>query len=379
MGRRLQSMVSFAKRAMIKTLRFAKLPIHMSKINRVLQQPTYYPELARKSRSEMRMDNIKWLLKYNEINYLYTGYGLDIKNFRDPDDFISHKDFNRLREAGIKTKRSFYGCPYNEVVMVRDKYVFSAYMEATVGPNAIPQTIGLVDHGEVFLHATRQWVSVEEFCRQDFRYVFKDTDGTFGDGVKLIRKEGGQLHYDGEPHTLAQFEEMCSGKRMLIQELIVQHPALRAFQTNCVNTIRAITIRGKSGKIGLFAAFLRVGNDNDSFVDNRAKGGLGIGVELETGRLMKYGFPHEKFGTKTMVHPLSGITFEGYQLPFWQEAVELILKAHRQFPDLQTIGWDVTMTEKGPVIVEANDCWEISGPQDTYGGLKKRWEELRNS
>ena len=379
MGRRARSMISFMKREMSKTRLYARLPINVLKINRVIQQPTYYPELERKSRSEMWRDNFKWLLKYKEVNYLYTGYGLDIKDFRNPDDFISHIDFCRQRDAGVKTNRAFYGKPFNEAVLVRDKYVFSAYMEATIGPDAIPETIGLVDHGEVFLHATRQWVSVEEFCRQDFRYVFKDIDGTFGDGVKLIRKEGCQLHYDGASHTLAQFEEMCSGKRMLIQELIVQHPALQAFQTNCVNTIRAITIRGKSGKIGLFAAFLRVGNDNDSFVDNRAKGGLGVGVELETGRLMKYGFPHEKFGTKTTVHPLSGITFEGYQLPFWQEAVELIISAHRQLPDIQTIGWDVTMTEKGPVIVEANDGWEISGPQDTYGGLKKRWEELRNS
>ena len=57
----------------------------------------------------------------------------------------------------------------------------------------------------------------------------------------------------------------------------------------------------------------------------------------------------------------------------------MIEQAHRQFPGIATIGWDVTMTDDGPLIVEANDGWEISGPQDTYGGLKKRWEELYNS
>ena len=128
----------------------------------------------------------------------------------------------------------------------------------------------------------------------------------------------------------------------------------------------------------MFAAFLRVGNDNETFVDNRAKGSLAVGVDLNTGCLMKCGFPHEKFGTKETVHRLSGIRFEGYQLPFWKETVSLLTDAHRQFPDIATIGWDVTMTDERPLIVEANDCWEISGPQDTYGGLKERWNRLLN-
>lgn len=367
------------KKVVLWVVPYLKLPFRILKLRGVVQQPTYFPELERKSPRERWTDNFRWLLKNKEVNYLYTGYGLDIKNFRNPDDFIGHRAFNLERDAGVKTNRAFYGHPYNEVVLVRDKYVFSAYMEATVGPESIPSTVGLVDHGEVFLHSSRQWVSIETFCKQSFRYVFKDIDGTYGDGVMLIRNENGTLYYDGETHSVASFREMCQGKRILIQALIVQHPALQAFRTNCVNTVRAITIRGKkSGKIELFAAFLRVGNDEDSFVDNRAKGGLAVGVELETGRLMQYGFPHEKFGTKTQVHPLSGIVFEGYQLPYWKETVELITKAHRQFPDIATIGWDVTMTEQGPLIVEANDGWEISGPQDTYGGLKERWDRLRN-
>lgn len=367
----------FAKK-LVKEIRFyLRYPRYVKSIKKVIELPTYYPEFERKTHKEMMQDNIRWLFKNREVNKLYTGYGLDVKNFRNPEDFITHKDFCNQRDAGIVSKRAFYGHPYNEVILVRDKYVFSAYIEATLGENVIPKTIGLLEGGEVFLHQDKKWVSVEEFCGQDFRYVFKVVDGTFGDGVRMVTNSDGMLHYGGTTHNVEQMIQDYSGRRVLIQDLIVQHKALQAFQTSCVNTIRAITIRGrKTGKIELFAAFLRVGNDTDSFVDNRAKGGLAVGVEPETGKLMKYGFPHEEFGTKVAVHPLSGITFEGYQLPYWKEAVEMIISAHRQFPDIATIGWDVTMTETGPVIVEANDGWEISGPQDTYGGLKERWNRL---
>ena len=36
----------------------------------------------------------------------------------------------------------------------------------------------------------------------------------------------------------------------------------------------------------------------------------------------------------------------------------------------------IVITPNGPVILEGNDDWEIGGPQDTSGGLKKRWIEL---
>ncbi len=378
MNSMLKSILKTGRRLLSSAKFYLKLPASILKIKSVVDMPTYYPEMERKTRAERWNDNFIWLIKHREVNYLYTGYGLDIRGFRNPEDFVPHRDFCLQRDAGIKDKRAFYGKPFNDVVLLRDKYIFSAYIETTIGSDSIPRTIGLFDHGQVFLHGEHRWITLEMFCSKDWQYVFKDIDGTFGDGVKLVKAKNGQLIYNGEGHSIASFSESFGNTRCLIQELIVQHEALRAFKTACVNTVRAITIRGKSGKIELFAAFLRVGNNDESFVDNRAKGGLAVGVDLKTGRLMKYGFPHEKFGTKTTIHPLSGICFDGYQLPFWQETVELIMNAHRQFPDIATIGWDVTMTDHGPLIVEANDGWEISGPQDTYGGLKERWNRLLN-
>ena len=378
MGSQITRTLGKSRKIFSNVLFYIRLPGKILHIKDIVKQPTYYPELERKTESERWKDNFRWLMKHHELNSLYTGYGLDIRNFRNPDDFVAHREFIQQRDSGVKNKQASYGRPYSDIILVRNKYIFSAYIEATVGKDAIPGTVGLVDGSQVFLHDSKEWVSLEEFCNKDFRYVFKTVEGTYGDGVKLVKNEGGVLYYDAKEHSFAEFLEFCKKSRMLIQELIVQHEDLRAFKTSCVNTIRAVTIRGKSGKTELFAAFLRVGNDSETFVDNRAKGGLAIGVDLETGRLMKYGFPHERFGTKTEIHPLSGISFEGYQLPYWKETVDMITKAHKQFPDIATIGWDVTMTDNGPLIVEANDSWEISGPQDTYGGLKERWDRLRN-
>ena len=355
-----------------------KIPKYILRINRTISKPSYYPEMQRKSKREMWWDNFKWVLKNRELSPFYTSYGLDVKGFRNPDDFLATPAFwEAIREGNRKSIDSGYGS-YNYLVLLRDKYIFSSFITGTIGDKYIPKTIALIDHGQVFSPETKKWIDFKDFCRNDGQSVFKVVDGTFGNDVFAVRFENGNVIAENQTYTAEAFINRLGNKRFIVQELVVQHPALQAFKTGCVNTIRIISVRGKSGKISVFAAFLRVGNDSESFVDNRAKGGLAVGVNLESGKLMKYGFPHARFGTKYDVHPLSGIAFDGYQLPFWKETVDLVCMAHRHFFSLQSIGWDVAITENGPVFLEGNDAWEIGGPQDTYGGLKERWNRLLN-
>ena len=366
------------EKALRKFNRIVKIPKNILRINRMISMPSYYPEMQRKSKREMWLDNLKWIFKYKELSPFYNSYGLDVKDFRDPDDFLPTPVFwEDIRKGNRTNINSGYGS-YNYLVLLRDKYVFSAFITGTIGSKYIPKTLALIDGGQAFLPDSREWIDFREFCRQDGRCVFKVVDGTFGNDVFAVRFENGTLIAEHQSYTPEAFMERLGKRRFIVQELIVQHPALQAFQTGCVNTIRTITVRGKSGKISVFAAFLRVSTDTESFVDNRAKGGLAVGVDLESGKLMKYGFPHARFGTKYDVHPLSGIVFDGYQLPFWKETMELVCWAHRQFFALQSIGWDVALTPEGPVFLEGNDSWEIGGPQDTCGGLKERWNRLCN-
>ncbi len=357
---------------------FIKIPIHILHIHRVISKPSYYPEMQRKSKREMWWDNFIWIIRNKELSPFYTSYGLDVKGFRNLDDFIPTPAFwEAIREGNRKNIRSGYGS-YNSLILLRDKYVFSSYLSGTIGKQYVPETIALFDSGQVFRPSRSTWESFASFCETDDIVVFKVVDGTFGDNVFLVEIRDGQVSTHGQTYTPASFVSLLGEERYIVQKLIVQHPILQAFGTGCVNTVRIITVRGKSGKISVFAAFLRVGTDKTSFVDNRAKGGLAIGVDLGTGKLMKYGFPHAKYGTKYEVHPLSGIRFDGYQLPFWDQIVELVCLAHKQFYHLQSVGWDVAITGSGPIILEGNDTWEIGGPQDTYGGLKERWNSLLN-
>ncbi len=348
-------------------------PKRVAAISKVIAKPSYYPEMKRKSKGEMWRENFVWLIKNKEVNNLYTSYGMDVEGFCNAKDYIPHREFCITRNRGNQRDIQSNTGDYNYIVLLRDKYLFASFLSSTIGERYVVPSVALITQGKAYLVQEKRWTNIAELLQEGSRYVYKVVDGECADGVMCVEVKDGVVIVDDQTFSKGSFAERLAGKRYLVQHVIEQHPTINRFGTKSVNTIRIITIKGKSGKVSVFSAFLRLAVSKDSFVDNRAVGGLGVGINLENGTLMKYGFPHDAFGIKLDEHPLSHIRFEGYQLPLWQETIDLVTTAHQQFYEIQSIGWDVVLTDRGPVLLEGNDDWEISGPQDTGGGLKKRW------
>ncbi len=95
--------------------------------------------------------------------------------------------------------------------------------------------------------------------------------------------------------------------------------------------------------------------------------------DLATGRvvhLIKGGWPWPREEHR---HPDTNIEMTGFQIPRWQEAVELTLKAASAFPGARLQGWDVALTDRGPVLLEINTPMDADLVQIASGtGL---WDE----
>ena len=52
----------------------------------------------------------------------------------------------------------------------------------------------------------------------------------------------------------------------------------------------------------------------------------------------------------------------------WQEAIDLVERAHRAFDEYVLVGWDVAFLEDGPVLVEGNRGPDIDILQRTARG-----------
>ncbi|MCQ2312226.1 MAG: hypothetical protein MJZ84_02095 [Paludibacteraceae bacterium] len=209
-------------------------------------------------------------------------------------------------------------------------------------------------------------------------YFCKPFAGQCGGGIFKFIVEKDHCLIDGKLFSKEQAkEEIISrlrGDHYIIQDLVEQHDVINAIYDKSINTLRLITIYNKRNDCVIpLSGVLRIGA-NGNVVDNWAKGGLAVGVDLNTGKLNKYGLYKHGCGTKTDCHPNSGVKFEDVTLPYFQEAIEQAKRLHYGLKGIKVIGWDIAFTKDGPMFIEGNDNMEVSINQETNGGLKKVFE-----
>ncbi len=197
----------------------------------------------------------------------------------------------------------------------------------------------------------RQWLFLDTADQETFADFVSRFDCIFykprslscGWGVEKI---------DLTPETdLEELYARLRGKgSALIEERIVQHPEMNRLYSGAVNTIRLVTIN--NGKeIAVVFAFLRVGNGN-RVVDNLNSGGMAAPIDPETGVVTH---PAADKDYKAYdYHPATGTKFVGFQIPKFQEAVELAKNAATVEPRMGYVGWDIAITPEGLCLVEAN-------------------------
>ncbi len=65
-------------------------------------------------------------------------------------------------------------------------------------------------------------------------------------------------------------------------------------------------------------------------------------------------------------HPITGAPVMGRRFEQWQSLCDLALRAHRGFASHVVIGWDIALTDCGPVILEGNSNMDVSFIQRGY-------------
>ncbi|MCD4693437.1 MAG: hypothetical protein K8R79_11020, partial [Calditrichales bacterium] len=92
-------------------------------------------------------------------------------------------------------------------------------------------------------------------------------------------------------------------------------------------------------------------------VDNLGAGGIGVCINSNG----KTTFAYDWTKTREIIeHPDSGKRLVGIQIQKFHKIENLALKASEAFNFMGTIGWDIGLSETGPVIIEANPFYDCS-------------------
>ena len=147
-----------------------------------------------------------------------------------------------------------------------------------------------------------------------------------------------------------------TGRQMLVQLAISNSKEIQSYGSRAVSTVRLVTLLSHNGDIMPVQAGMRFGGTADGIVDNYSAGGIYFVADHHTGELLTglATTAAQKPEFKT-TPPLSNKVVTGTIIPRWKEVVDLAKTAHRAMTRHTICGWDIAVTEDGPVIVECND------------------------
>jgi len=227
--------------------------------------------------------------------------------------------------------------------------------------NHLAQKLNAVEHRPTFAdksrfnarfapYLRREWLdlrtaSPEElaaFLARHARVMSKVADSLGGDGIQAF-----STAEIAKPE--AWRADRLAARQVLVEEFLTQHPVMASLNPSSVNTLRIITYLDAARRAHVLARTLKMGNGGD--VDNFSDGGMYTMLD-EHGVAAHPAFDGD--GRVFSVHPLSGTSIVGFQVPLWSEVGELVDALAREVPQIPYVGWDIAITPDGPAVIEGN-------------------------
>ena len=280
-------------------------------------------EISGKNRFLMFFDMGWCALRYGAGYYDYMMFGFFDRTAKERDTYLT-----RLRNK--KLINHLNDDAYSHCIDNKNDFnaLFSEYLHR-----------GFLDGRSATFEDFELFMSGKDAC------FAKPEEGDSGRGVEKLYKR------DFESPK-AMFDYIKSKGGCAIEQCIEQHPEMSRLYPHSVNCVRIVTDL-VGDEVHIAYVVLKTGN-NGAVCDNSGRGGLICAVDKETGIVTGIA-TDDLIAHHYEIHPYTGVKFDGFQIPFYQEAISICKEAAHMVPQIRHIGWDVAITPDGPVIVEGND------------------------
>jgi hypothetical protein len=293
-------------------------------------------------------------------------------------DYLLDRDFKkRLREAN-GDQRAFTG----------DKVRFTAHCVEN-GLTTIP-ILALIDSqptaaSAAFARPTSADELAQVLERAPARLFVKLIDGTLGIDAFALTREAGQWRFCNQMGSASELHRfllgrLCGRRGWMMQPFVEANASLRRIMApNALGTIRAITFWvGEEPKIAVPILRIPAGDNVADNFSHGLSGNLVAPIDLASGTLGRARYSRNRSWPDIVVtdrHPDTGGTITGFTLPFWRETKDLLIRAQASIPHMKTVGWDIAITDDGPLIVEANSTYDVDLLQVAYDrGLRREFD-----
>lgn len=184
---------------------------------------------------------------------------------------------------------------------------------------------------------------VKRLAGDSGKIVYKPNCKGQGQGVRVLDVE--------TPEQIdAAMELFKKEDNAIVEEFIRQHKVMAGFNPNAVNIVRFYSVASPAGMY-IFAPVLTTAVNMD--ISNGSQDALTAVVDIRSGRVLTDAVDQNNI-VDYADHPLTGAAFKGAELPCWEQCLDLLRRAVPLAGKISNIGWDVAITENGPLIIEAN-------------------------
>ena len=190
-------------------------------------------------------------------------------------------------------------------------------------------------------------------------FVVKPNNGSAGRGILVLVGRSGNAYqrHDGASMRIElvrqHFSAILSGMyslggrpdHVLIQQRVRLHRAFEALSYKGIPDVRIIIYKHEP-----VMAMLRLPTRESAGRANLHQGGIGAGVDLDTG-LTHHAVQNNR---ATLRHPDTGASVVGLSVPCWRDVLDMSTKVARAV-GLGYLGVDIVIdAEQGPMLLEAN-------------------------
>ncbi len=188
-------------------------------------------------------------------------------------------------------------------------------------------------------------------------FLAKPNYASKGQGILGYRRDGSGWLRDGV--WVSHVEALAAATEMLarggvLQRACLAHLDLHDLSPGALPTLRVMTAIDERGRVEVCDRVIRLSAGGPRAVDNFNAGNIVAG--LDEGGLVARAFRRvDGRVVEVERHPSSGAILKGRRPPDLDAALALAAGAHEAFRvGFSVIGWDVGLTETGPVLIEGN-------------------------
>jgi len=277
------------------------------------------------------------------------------------------------KEAFLRLQESVNPQPYR--YLTEDKIAFHHYCIEKGLP--VPELIAVYDSGNRSYWGDGTPIHSREdllngLARYPFGIIAKPVHGAHGDGViSLEFVDGEHRPVNHSNHSVAESMNIIFAPQSdsyILQKTLYSHRAIADFTNNpTLQSLRLITHLDENNQPQLVIRKLKLpkkGNIMDNFswgvnqgrqcmIDENGFIKSTAIYDAEKKHVIRLDYVEDANGNRAT-----------FKVPMWEQCVALVLEAQRAFAPLRTIGWDVAVTDDGPVLIEGNVFWDPLMPQE---------------